>query len=138
MNFIVGFLLLMSGGNESDTFWVFTLLARDSEFLFMGMFEESLPLMHVFIAIFEKKFLLVLPKLYAHFQENLLDSMMWVWKWIITVFLYSFPMEIVAKLWDYLLVNKGCSIISLSLAIAAYYEKDFIQCDTEDFHHLLD
>jgi len=40
MNFVLAFLLMMSAGNESDAFWVFLLMAKDPEYLFMGLFEE--------------------------------------------------------------------------------------------------
>lgn len=132
MNFIVAFLLMMSGGNEGEAFWVFVLLSRDSNFLFMGLFEETLPFMHILIYIFECKLKVVLPKLFDHFQLILLDSMLWVWKWFITLFLYSFPIEIVTKLWDYIIVNGGLSLISLGLALASHYEKHFLHLDMEE------
>lgn len=58
---------MMSAGNESESFWVFVFLARDPNFLFMGLFEENLPLMNILICIFENKFKNVLPELYEHF-----------------------------------------------------------------------
>lgn len=67
MNFVVAFLLMMSAGSENESFWIFTLLARDPNFLFMGLFEETLPLMHILICIFERKFKQVLPELYDYF-----------------------------------------------------------------------
>ncbi|KAL4503348.1 hypothetical protein ABPG72_000954 [Tetrahymena utriculariae] len=137
MNFVVAFLLMMSAGNENESFWIFLLLARDPSFLFMGLFEETLPLMHVLICIFEKKFKIVLPELYEYFQNILLDSMLWVWKWFITVYLYSFPIEIVAKLWDYIIINGGLSTISLGLALAEYFQKEFLVRDMEDIQTLL-
>lgn len=88
--------------------------------------------MHIFIGIFERKFKQVLPELFDHFQSLLLDSMIWVWKWFITLFLYSFPIEIVAKLWDYIIINGGLSTISLGLALAQYYEKEFLKLDMEE------
>jgi len=63
--------------------------------------------------------------------------MIWVWKWFITLYLYSFPIEIVAKLWDYIIINGGLSTISLGLALAQYYEKEFLKLDMEDMQSLL-
>lgn len=62
---------------------------------------------------------------------------MWVWKWFITLFLYSFPIEIVAKLWDYIIINGGLSTISLGLALAEYFQKEFMRLDMEDIQIML-
>lgn len=67
MNFIVAFLLMMSAGNEKESFWVFLFLSRDPNYLFMGLFEDKLPLMLILIHLFEQKFKNALPKLYDHF-----------------------------------------------------------------------
>ena len=43
MNFLVAFLLLISGGNELETFWLFVAIARNPEFYVLGMFESNFP-----------------------------------------------------------------------------------------------
>lgn len=41
MNFVIGFLLLVNGGNEVEAFWFFVELCRHKDFMLMGMYEES-------------------------------------------------------------------------------------------------
>jgi hypothetical protein len=41
------------------------------------------------------------PSLANHIYNNLLlDEAMWVFKWFITCFIYSFPLEVVKYVWD--------------------------------------
>ncbi len=40
MNFILGFLILISGGIEEDVFWMFIILGKSSKFLLLGIYEH--------------------------------------------------------------------------------------------------
>lgn len=46
MNFVLGFLILVSGGNEIDVFWAFITLVKRTKYLLIGIFSESMPLLH--------------------------------------------------------------------------------------------
>lgn len=48
---------------------------------------------------------------------------MWIWKWILTQFIYSFPFEIVIKFWDYIFSTDIFGNLTLGLAILQHYEK---------------
>jgi len=45
MNFILGFLLLVSGGCEIDVFWCFVTLVKIPKYLIIGMYEPEMPLL---------------------------------------------------------------------------------------------
>ena len=45
MNFVLGLLILVSGGNEIEVFWAFRALVQNPEFLIIGLFEDNMPLL---------------------------------------------------------------------------------------------
>ena len=47
----------------------------------------------------------------------MVDPSMWVFKWFITCFLYSFPVEMVHHLWDAFLQLGTRGLVSFALAL---------------------
>ncbi len=45
----------------------------------------------------------------------------WITKWFHTLFIYSFPMEIVTRFWDYIIATNLFSMIKISIAIIKKY-----------------
>lgn len=45
MNFIVGFSLMVNGGNLHDAFWFFVFLSMSKDFMLIGLFEDNFPLL---------------------------------------------------------------------------------------------
>ena len=61
LNFLAGFLLIMSGGNEKEAFWVlFAILEKSSHQIpfdgFHGFFEEGFPLLIQYMQMFKELF----------------------------------------------------------------------------------
>ena len=52
MNFIVGFLIIISGSKEEEAFWSFIFLGKNAHFLILGFFEDGFPLAYFYIYIF--------------------------------------------------------------------------------------
>lgn len=52
MNYIAGFLLIVSGGNEEEAFWTFVYLSKDPKFQLLGLFEDNFPLVYFLLYIF--------------------------------------------------------------------------------------
>jgi len=54
MNFVVGFLLIMSGGNERDAFWMFCALTEKNPHFqpkmdgLRGVYKETFPLLQLY------------------------------------------------------------------------------------------
>lgn len=67
MNFILGFLIMVSGGSEIDVFWTFISLVRNSNFLIIGLYEEHMPLLKFLEFITEKKMKKHMGKFYDKF-----------------------------------------------------------------------
>lgn len=42
---------------------------------------------------------------------------MWIFKWFITAYIYSLPLETIKFIWDYLMVVGGFGLIYLAVSI---------------------
>mmetsp|Transcript_22430 Transcript_22430/g.22226 ORF Transcript_22430/g.22226 Transcript_22430/m.22226 type:complete len:256 (-) Transcript_22430:5-772(-) len=96
MNYVMGFLLMISGGREVETFWLFVALTEgQSETFTPGiekLYTEGFPLYFEFEQAFEGMFKENVPELQAHFDELDFKGPIWLQKWFMTMFLYSFPL----------------------------------------------
>ena len=95
MNYVMGFILMISGGNEEEAFWFFVSLMDGNSIINPGygqFFTEGFPLYYQYIEQFDIIFEEKMPTLKSHFDEIDFSGPIWLQKWFITVFLYSFPM----------------------------------------------
>jgi len=130
MNFLVAFLLMVSGGNEVETFWMFVSLARDPRFLMMGLFERGFPLLDFYSFIFYELLEAEMPALHEHIKQQQIPDPLWLYKWFLTVFLYSFPPKYVVRIWDFVIVRELLSPIQVALGVVKFLEKDMMNLDT--------
>ncbi len=130
MNFIMGFLLMLSGGNELEAFWVFVALIRDHRYLMMGFFEKEFPLLEFYLYIFYYILEEELPFVHRHLKQQMIPDQFWVFKWFLTGFLYSLPQTQVVRIWDFI-VNFGLfGVVQIAVALLKVFEKDITELDT--------
>lgn len=129
MNFLVAFLLLVSGGNELESFWAFITLARDHRFLMMGFFEKGFPLLKFYIYMFYEMLESEMPTLHDHLKQQQVLDELWLLKWFFTIFLYSLPAKQVIRIWDFILAEGLFGLIKISLGLLKVVEKDMLQLD---------
>lgn len=56
--------------------------------------------------------------LHNHLYNNLmLDDAIWIFKWFITCFLYSFPVEVIKYVWDVMVERGGLGLVYFGVAI---------------------
>lgn len=140
MNFLVAFLLIVNGGNELEAFWTFISLARDHRFLVLGLFEKGFPLLEFYTFIFYELLQAENPLLHDHIKQQQIPDLLWLFKWILTIFLYSFPQKHVVRIWDFIMVRGLFSVIQVAISIVKFLEKDMLNLDTfgidQLFRHL--
>lgn len=91
INFIIGYLIII-GYSEEDSFWMFVHIASNRRYLLLGLYEDGFPLSNACTSLFTSIIQRKRPHLYSHlFEELMVDPSMWVFKWFMTCFLYSFP-----------------------------------------------
>ena len=128
MNFVVGLLLLVSGGNEAETFCM--LEAIICHFKIREFYTENMPELKKTLTEFDNHFQSSLKQLYFHFRENEIFEDMWVLKWFITLFSTVLPLRIVLNVWDIIMVDGILTLIHTALAILKYFEKDLLEKDS--------
>jgi len=53
----------------------------------------------------------------------------WITQWFLTLFVYSFPLEIVIRFWDIILTSNIFMIIKISVAIIKHFENIIVTKD---------
>ncbi len=90
MNFVMGFIMLINGGNEKEAFWLFAALTKTSNLSsdqpkfegLKGFYKEDFPLLLQYFYQFDYIFQQELPELYRHFEDIQIPNMLWIQKWL--------------------------------------------------------
>lgn len=128
VNFVVGYLLLQ-GYSEADTFWMFAHMAMNKHFLLLGLYEDGFPLANIFTLLFKNMLKRTDSQLFNHIYSNLmLDDSMWIFKWFITLFIYSFPLETIKYVWDVLIELGSIGLVYFSLSLVTHLKSSILQC----------
>jgi len=120
---MVAFILMISGGNEKETFWFFyaILEQQDDEGIpfdgLAGLYMENFPLLMQYLGVFRDLFEKYIPDLFEHFQNEFLPDILWIQKWFMTCYLYSFPMELCIRIWDNILAYGTRFLFNVTLSI---------------------
>ena len=134
MNFIAGLLLEITNYDEVDTFYLFCYILGNIRGYFMNQF----PLFNYHLYIFDYYFKLFFPKLEKHFQELELPLVLWVGKWIQTLFIVNLPFEESCRIWDSLFIYGFDFIIPICFSIIHYMENSLLKLkDSSDVMNFL-
>lgn len=132
---MIGFFLILNGGDDEAAFWLFVAISKVStqEQLagIQGFYEDSFPLYHQFVYIFSVLFEERQPELKEHLDMVGMMPAVWLQKWFMTLFLYSFPMHICIRVWDNMLVEGSVFMLKFPLAIMEQYETTLLEMDLE-------
>ena len=130
MNFIAGFILMVSGSREKESFWFFCglLTKRKSVEPVMGglngFFSDGFPTLLKYVRVFHYLFEQAMPELHAHFDG--IPDLLWINKWFQTCFLYSFPLGLCIRIWDNVLADGTKFFFKVALAILRLVESELI------------
>ncbi|EGR29665.1 TBC domain protein [Ichthyophthirius multifiliis] len=127
MNFLIGFMLLVNGGNEQEAFLMFKVLAEDPNFMLMGLYENDFPMLKFLEYCVGKSMKKYLKEVWNHILFLEIEYSYWLTKWILTLFLYSIPIQCCARLWDFLISNSIFGICELVVSML-YVLQDKILC----------
>eukprot|EP00918_Siedleckia_nematoides_P035464 GHVU01077045.1.p1 GENE.GHVU01077045.1~~GHVU01077045.1.p1 ORF type:complete len:255 (+),score=34.02 GHVU01077045.1:105-869(+) len=130
MGFLVGILLLYM--NEEDAFRVLvTLLDR---YDMAGLFQPGLPALSKYLYQLERLIQMQMPRLLQHLKREGVEATMYASQWFMTIFAYSFPFELVARIWD-IYFNEGIKIVfRVALAILSLRQEEIL---SESFEQIL-
>ncbi len=130
MNFIVGFLLIISNFNELESFYMMLSLLNytgENHFGIRGFFTQDFPLLKLYLFIFQYFFNKKIPTLKSHFDKLDIPDELWISKWLQTLFTIILPYDAVKRVWDCILTNGLDFIIIFSIAYLKYLESDLLK-----------
>eukprot|EP00945_MAST-04E_sp_MAST-4E-sp1_P007912 g7912.t1 len=126
--------LLLCYLNEEDAFWTMVSLMQKHEM--EGLYQEGLPKLQLYHVVLEKLIRIRLPQIASHFFDELMMlPSMFASKWFLTIFTYSFPLDVVVRVWD-IFMSEGWSIIfKVALALVDLLRDDILR--EHNFEHVL-
>lgn len=103
INFVVGLLLLVSGGQEAETFAFYAALrkVRGWRSLYVIGFPGLWELTYQWRALFKEKN----RDLYKHFKAQGVQEGLWLTKCVMTIFAVAAPLPLAVRLWDLVLCD---------------------------------
>ena len=126
MNYMVAFILMLSGGREKETFWFFNAMLHKSQPQDSGLagfdglenlYCKGFPLLLQYKDIFTDLFEELIPDLYGHFEAEGYPIDIQTIQWFQTCFLYSFSMDVCIRIWDNVLAKGTRFMFNVGLAI---------------------
>jgi len=144
MNFVAGFLLIISGFKEEESFWAFLSIMtrkREEDMLKMegieGFYTENFPLLKVMNKIFMQLLEKITPTVKEHIESTELSEELWLNKWFSMLFLHNLPMSHCIRVWDYFIIHGTSGLLKVTIAILKYISKKLLQLDFADSFALL-
>ena len=136
MNYVAGILILVSNNNVPEVISMMDILIHklNAKGLFEPGFPKVLELMEKFRTVFKTR----LHTLHDHFTSIELDENLWLTKWFMTLFSYSFKATVVVRLWDLILATNLDFMVEISIEILSGIKKVLEKMDlqeTLDFLH---
>jgi len=136
MNFVVGFMLIISGFQEEDTFWTFTSLMKNkiqNDSLQVngleGLYSENFPLLRILQELFNSMLTKISPIIKEHIQNIEIPEVLWLHKWLSTLFIYSMPISHCIRFWDYIFANGISGLLKLSVTILKQNKQEILTSD---------
>ena len=132
MNFIAGFLLIVSDFNEVDSFYVMISLLSKTYANHMGIrgfFVDGFPLLRLCMFQFDHILEDNLPKLAALVKELEVPHEVWIGKWFQTLFTICLPIDMTVRVWDCFFVEGFPFLFSFTISMLRNFEKQLLEID---------
>ncbi|KAL3795742.1 hypothetical protein HJC23_008229 [Cyclotella cryptica] len=131
MNFIAGTLLMFL--TEIEAFWLFVTVMNEEPYNLREVFSRDMAGTHETLYIADKLVNCFLPELYQHLEDEQVNTSMFTTQWLMTIYTSTFPLELVAIVWDSFLVEGWKIIYKTLIALLkhAQYDRDLLNCNME-------
>lgn len=144
MNFIAGFLLIISGFREEESFWAFLSIMTskiDEDLIKVegvgGFYSEGFPLLKVMDGLFGELLRRTLPRVKEHFAAVELSEELWLNKWLSMLFLHHLPMSHCIRVWDYFLAKGTSGILKICVSVLKHLSKKLLGSDFAESFEIL-
>jgi hypothetical protein len=132
INFIVSYLQIVFGNNSDRTVETFLKLMNMESLIFSQKFKHVLTAEFKLLYLYLDKFKELLGKININLHDKIysiqLSEFTWISKWIQTIFIYNFRLDIAVRLFD-IIVHNVDLILLVSLAITQYCSKELMRVE---------
>ena len=134
MNLLVGFMLLISEGNELDTFYL--LISNMSatfnqrkmyDYSWRGLFSEGFPLLVYLNFIFDILLEENLPEIKSHLDELGITYDLWIGQWFQTLFTIVLPVNWCKRVWDCILSDSIYFLVKFGIVFTKMLKNDILE-----------
>lgn len=85
--------------------------------LAIGLYEDNFPLVGLYCEVFWQLLKKKMPRVYKLLKKSYITDDLWLFRWFLTLFLYSFPVEFAKQLWDFIVWKKEMAMVLVALGI---------------------
>ena len=133
MNFIVSFLLEVSGMEEFEAFNFLSCFWMKEKNLYYGLYEPGFPMLDFMKFCFKSFLELINVKVFRIIDKIGLPYELWVSKWFLSFFTLGFEKKYILRIFDFLVTADAFGPVYVALAIANQLKKLFM---CEDMHQI--
>lgn len=134
MSFIAAILLLVMDDILAAFIAFVSILNRDSFHAFYSLDECEFT---AYFSAFDRLLETCLPRLHAHFLACRLDSRLYLFDWLFTIFSRSLPLEANLRVWDLFFRDGESALILAALGIMRMYEEKLLASDFDQLASFL-
>ncbi|BHF66093.1 hypothetical protein SprV_0200910700 [Sparganum proliferum] len=134
MSFIAAILLLVMGDILAAFIAFASILNRDSFHAFYSLDECEFT---AYFSAFDRLLETYLPRLHAHLLACRLDSRLYLFDWLFTLFSRSLPLEANLRVWDLFFRDGESALILAALGIMRMYEEKLLASDFDQLASFL-
>ena len=134
MNYIVGFMLMVSGGREVEVFYMLEDLMES----FKGLFTPGFPYLRQCLYVFSQMLQKRLPQVYACFSSLEIGLETWATKWFLTLFTCVLPLHVTVRVWDLLLTEGAITLFRTGMALLRTLQTELIGREIEEVMECLE
>ena len=139
MNLIVGFILILSGLNERDSFYLMTSMFSNTfksrkkyDYNIRGLFYEEFPLLNLLNYIFENLLKRHCPELKAHLEMLGITTDLWMGRWFHTMFTIVLPITWCKRLWDNFFAENIFFLVKFGVYFSKILQNDILKMEDEE------
>mmetsp|Transcript_45431 Transcript_45431/g.95345 ORF Transcript_45431/g.95345 Transcript_45431/m.95345 type:complete len:729 (+) Transcript_45431:77-2263(+) len=129
MNFVAATFLMFLP--EEEAFWLLVVVMNEDPYKLRDLFSRNMTATHEVLYIAENLISQFLPDLYEHLENEQVNISMFATQWLMTLFTRSFPIKLVAKVWDVFLCDGWRIVYCTMLAILDSIQEDLLKRNFE-------
>ena len=127
LNFVAGFMLLVSGGNEVETFYLLEDLL-DTMHL-SGLYTADFPYLRQCMFVLAQLLHTRLPRVSTALEEHGVGQDCWMAKWFLTLFVTVLPLPVVIRVWDSFIVEGPLALFKAAVALLSQAREELLSLE---------